>query len=306
MIENLLSVSTQVLILFILIGLGFLCAKKAIFTEASIKNLTNFVLYFVTPCVVIASFHRDFDSALAKKLITCAVVAVFQHGLNILLAHTLIRDKNDGKRIAMQYAVVFSNCGYMALPLQSAILGSEGVFLGAAYICVFNLLCWTYGLVVMSGDIHAFSGKKLILNPGVIGVAVGLVLFLTPLKLPAILLEPVNHLSALNTPLPMVIIGFYLAQITSFKFLKDPQIVFTMLLRLVITPAIGFVIMKLCHLDSAVITSMVIASCAPCAANTTMFSAKYNRDTQTAVTLVTMSTLFSIITMPLLVSFAMQ
>lgn len=306
MIENLLAVSTQVLILFILIGLGFLCAKKVIFTEASIKNLTNFILYFVTPCVVIASFHRDFDAALAKKLITCAIVAVIQHGLNILLAHTLIHDKDKGKQIAMQYAVVFSNCGYMALPLQNAILGSEGVFLGAAYICIFNLLTWTYGLVVMSGDRHAFSGKKLVLNPGVIGVGIGLILFLTPLKLPAVLLSPVNHLAALNTPLPMVIIGFYLAQITSFKFLKDPKIVLSLLLRLVVTPLLGFFLMKLCHLDTAVVTSMVIASCAPCAANTTMFSAKYNRDTKTAVTLVTMSTLFSILTTPLLVSFAMQ
>lgn len=305
MLQSLLAVSTQVFILFILIGLGTFCAKKAIFTDSSIKAVTNFVLYFVTPCVVIAAFHRDFDPNLAKKLVTCVIVAAFQHTLNILLAHTLLHDKNKAREVVMRYSVVFSNCGYMALPLQNAILGSEGVFLGSAYICIFNILTWTYGLIVMSGDRHAVTGKKIFLNPGVIGVTVGLVLFLTPLKLPQILLSPVTHLSNLNTPIPMVIIGFYLAQVQNLKILKDPKIILSLLLRLVITPLVGFALMKLCGLDKTVIAAMVIASCAPGAANTTMFAAKYDRDTEVAVTLVTMSTLLSIITTPVIVSLAL-
>ena len=85
-----------------------------------------------------------------------------------LQSNGAVKDKEEARRRVLQFATVFSNCGYMALPLQSAILGQTGVFYGAAYIAVFNLVNWTYGLFLMGGSEVKFSIKKILINPGVI------------------------------------------------------------------------------------------------------------------------------------------
>ncbi len=302
MLNNLISVSSQVGILFILIATGFICAKKKVFTDESIKSLTGFILYVVTPCVIIASFHREFDSSMLHKLIQCALLAFGIHFINIIIAHSVIRSKDFDKKIVLQYGTVFSNCGYMALPLQNAILGSEGVFLGATFICVFNLLTWTYGLVLMSGETKNLSAKKIILNPGILGVLIGLIFFVSPVKLPPVLLSPVNHLAALNTPLPMIVIGFYLSKISSPEILKNFSFCIAILFRLIICPLIALFILKLLNVNPFVSTVVIISASAPGAANTTMFAAMFNRDTKVAGAFVALSTLFSIITMPLIIS----
>lgn len=302
MLNNLISVSSQVVILFILIGTGFICAKKRIFIDESIKCLTGFILYIVTPCVIISSFHREFNSTMAQKLIQCSLLAFGVHFINILLSHTFIRSKDSDKKIVLQYGTVFSNCGYMALPLQNAILGSEGVFLGASFICVFNLLTWTYGLVLMSGDKKNISVKKIIFNPGILGVLFGLLIFIFSIKLPVVILSPVNHLAALNTPLPMIVIGFYLSKISSLKILKDFFLCIAIIFRLLICPALALLMLKLFKADPFVSTVVIIAASAPGAANTTMFAAMFNRDTKIAGAFVALSTLFSIITMPFIIS----
>lgn len=300
-----MTVATQVAVLFILISIGFICAKKSILDEYTIKHLTNFILYFVTPTVVINSFNREYDPLLVKKLIISAICAAALHFLSILLSYLLIHDKDKAKQAVLRYGIIFSNCGYMALPLQNAILGTEGVFLGTAYIAVFNLLTWTYGLVLMSGKMSEINIKKVFLNPGIIGITVGLIIFLSPIKLPAIIASPVVHLSNLNTPLPMIIIGFYLAQITSFAVLKDLKLVLGIFLRLVLCPLAALTLLYLCGIRDNILPAMVIAISAPTAANTTMFAAKYEKDTQTAVTMVAIGTLFSIFTIPLIASAAL-
>lgn len=299
------AVAAQVAVLFILIAIGYLCSKKGIFDEHTIKHLTHFILYFVTPTVVINSFNREFDPLLVRKLGISALCALGLHLLNILISYAVIHDKDQAKKAVLRYGIIFSNCGYMALPLQNALLGTEGVFLGTAYIAVFNLLTWTYGLVLMSGSVKEISIKKIFINPGIIGITVGLIIFLTPLKLPAIIASPIVHLSNLNTPLPMMIIGFYLAQITSLTVLKEGKLVLGIFTRLILCPLAGLGIMYLLGIRSNVLPAMVIAVSAPTAANTTMFAAKYEKDTQASVTMVAISTLFSIITMPLIVSGAL-
>ena len=306
MFSSLTSVATQVAVLFILIGIGFLCSKKDIFDEHTVKHITHFILFFVTPTVIINSFNREYDPLLVKKLLVSAGCAVTAHVLAIVLSYILIHDKEQAKRAVLRYGIIFSNCGYMALPLQNAILGTEGVFLGTAYIGVFNLITWTYGLVLMSGSLKEINIRKVFINPGIIGIAAGLLVFLTPFKLPVILASPIQHLANLNTPLPMFIIGFYLAQIKSFAVLKDPKLLLGIAMRLILCPLAVMGVMFLLGIRDNILPCMVIASSAPTAANTTMFAAKYEKDTQISVTMVAMSTLFSIITMPVLVTLAMS
>ena len=304
MLENFLMVGQQVLILFILIVVGVICGKVQFLTRNTAKHLTNIVLYFVTPCVVIDAFQRDFEPELLTNLGITALCAVLIHAVSIVIAYLVFRDKDISRRCVLRFGTVFSNCGFMSIPLQAALLGADGVFYGAAFVAVFNLILWSYGLLTMSGDKKTLSPKHLLLNPGVIGVAAGMVLFLFSVHLTEVLSMPVSYMAALNTPLPMIIIGFYLSRTNLREALRDKKAYAAIALRLVAIPLLALFFMYLFQIRGVVLVACVIAAAAPIAAATTMFAAKFDRDTSLSVNLVSLSTLFSLATMPLIVGLA--
>lgn len=301
MLENFITVGQQVLILFILIGVGVICGKARFLSPNSAKHLTNIVLYFVTPCVVVDAFQRDFDPALLQNLGITALCAVLIHALSVVLVTLIFRDKDDSRRCVLRFGTVFSNCGFMSIPLQAALLGADGVFYGAAFVAIFNLVLWSYGLLVMSGDKKNLSPKHLLLNPGVIGVVAGFFLFMFSVHLPEVLSAPISYMASLNTPLPMIIIGFYLSRTNLLAALKDKRAYAAIVLRLAAIPLLTLFLMFAFGVRGVVLVACVIAASAPVAAATTMFAAKFDRDTSLSVNLVSLSTLFSIVTMPLIV-----
>ena len=305
MFSGILTVGHQVLILFFMIMTGFVCTKRNFFTEDCISGIAKFVLYTVTPCVIINSFHREFNAEMLKNLGIACAASFFVHGAGILFSRLLIHDKDYSRECVLRFGVTFANCGYMALPLQQSLLGDDGVFYGATCVAVYNIVNWTYGLFLMGGKESRISVKKIFLSPGIIGVGLGLVFFLTPLTIPSIPLTAIRSFAALNTPLPMVIIGYYLAGITTLKVLKDKKLVLAIVLRLIVVPLFSILAFKLFGLTGIVLCSVVIAASAPCAANTVMFSVMYKRDNKLAVTMVAVATLFAIFTMPMIVSIVM-
>lgn len=304
LLENFIMIAQQVLVLFILIAVGFACGKKGILTDASSKKITDIVLYVVTPCVMISAFQRDFSMELLGSILITALCAAAIIAATIFIAKLVFRDKNESRKKVLQFSTVFSNCGFMSLPLQKAILGDDGWFYGSIFVAVFNVIVWTYGLVMMSGDKKQLSIKKLAFNPGIVGVIVALIIFVLSIKLPYIVSQPIDYLAALNTPLPMLVIGFYLSQADFKKAFTDAGAYLAMLVRLVVVPLLSMAVMWLLGVDKTIIIACVIASAAPTAATTTMFAAKYDRDVELSVSVVASTTLVSIITMPLVVALA--
>lgn len=302
--DNFIAIAQQVLVLFILIGVGFGCGKKGVLNEQVSKKLTDIVLYVVTPCVMVSAFQRPFSWELLGKVGIAALTASVIMGVSVLLARLTIRDKSESRRKVLQFSVIFSNCGFMSLPLQKALLGDDGWFFGSIFVAVFNVFCWTYGLADMSGNIKLLSVKKLALNPGIIGVIAATILFVCQIHLPEFILAPVTHLANLNTPVPMLIIGFYLSGVKFRQAFSDKGTYLALLLRLAVIPlAVAFVMASL-RLDPKMTVAFTIASSAPTAATTTMFAAKFNRDVKLSVGTVAATTLASIITMPPVVSLA--
>ena len=303
MLQEFFTVGEQVAILFLLIGIGALCAKTRLLDEKAVKAMANLVLYVATPAVIIKSCIREFDPNLLWGFLTVVAVAAVNHGLLILAAHLFFRGKEENRRRVFRCALVFSNAGYMAIPLQQAILGDTGVFYCAAYVIVFNVFLWTYGLMEMSGQ-RKLSAKQILFNPGVLGVAVGLVLFLLPISVPTMLTDAVNHLAVLNTPLPMLIIGYYLAQTNLLKALRDRASWLCMVLRLVGIPLLALGLLLLCGVRGDLLTACMICISTPVATSNAMFSARHERDTGLAVNLVSVSTLLSVVTLPVMVALA--
>lgn len=301
MLTSFYDVGTQVVVLFVLIAVGVLLTKLKLITEKGSRSMTDVVLYAVTPCVIVNAFQREYQPQMLSGLLTALLAAFLSMGVSVLLAELLYRKKEIPRGVVLKFAVVFSNCGFMALPLQQAILGDDGVFYGAAFVAMFNIFMWTYGLLTMSRKADLRSALKAVVNPGIIGTVIGLFLFVFSVPLPAVILSPVKMLAALNTPVPMLVIGYHLAHADLKRVLTDKGAYFAMALRLLIIPLAVMGVMVALHIDATVTTSTVIAVSAPVAAFTTMMAVKYGRDTELAAGIVSASALFSLITMPLVV-----
>ena len=239
-----------------------------------------------------------------------ALAACFAHLLGIALAR-FVRDGDESRERTLRFAVIFSNAGFMGIPLQQAVLGADGVFYGGVFVGVFNLFCWTYGLCLMSGSRDIVRPLRLLTNPGLVGIVLALVLFFGSVRLPAPLAEPVKMLADLNTPVAMIVIGYFLAGARMRTVLMMPKALFVMGLRLLMVPFLVLLVVWCVAsgcpavADAKMLTAVVIAASAPVAALTSVFSATYGRDTALAAGVVAFSTLLSILTMPIIVGLAL-
>lgn len=299
-----IGVFTQVVILLLLMLLGVILTKAKALTEDGVKSINEVVLLLVTPCVIIKSFTREFEVALLKKLLISFLIAFVVHIFFIVLSHILIHSKDKADQRVIQFGTIFSNCGFMSLPLQQALLGDDGVFFGSSFVAIFNIFIWSYGIIVMSGDKKNLTAKKMIINPGQIGVIIGLIVFLTSLPIPKIIFEPISYIAALNTPLPMLIIGYYLANSKFLGGLKNAKCLLGIGLRLIAFPLLALGAMYACGIRGTVLVSSIISCSAPTAAITTMFASKFGGNTSLSVSMVSLSTILSILTMPVIITLA--
>ncbi|MBQ7522832.1 MAG: AEC family transporter, partial [Clostridia bacterium] len=282
--------------------IGYLCGKVGFLDKHTTKKITDIVLYVVTPCVIIHAYQMEYKPSILVNLGITALCAIGVHLLSVVIVGIVFRKMPDNKREVLKFGSVFSNCGFMSFPLQQAILGNEGILYGAAFVGVFNLFVWSYGVVCMSGDRKNFSMKKIMFNPGILGVFIALLLFLFSVKLPAIISSPVGYLANLNTPLPMLIIGYYLSQTKLTDGLKDKYAWLAAVIRLIVIPVISIGTMILLNIKDITLITVAISVSAPVAATTTMFATKFDKNTALSVNLVSLSTVLSIITMSCIVA----
>jgi len=231
-----------------------------------------------------------------KGLLLTCIFGFASHILAILVANLAIHDKDRASELIMRFGVIFGNCGFMSLPIQRAILGDDGVFYGAVFIAVFNVVLWTYGLKTISEGTEKITVRKLLLNPGIIGMVLGLLVFLTGFRFPDIVEQPIEYIADLNTPIPMFIIGYYLGNLHWKDLTSNKKQYIAILLRTIGVPFLTMAIMLPFHIDPVVFIAVTIASCSPVAAKAAMFATKYDKNPQLGSEMVSVSTLMSLIT----------
>ena len=304
MLASLSFVGTQVLILFIIMALGVLCRKLRLLNDESVKGLSDLMLYLITPCMMLKAFQQSFDLALLRGfLITAAATAVL-YAAEIGLAVLLLRDRDEARKRVLRFGAVFSNCGYMALPLLQSLWGSEAVLYGAAFNAVHVFYLWTYGLSLMNGGKERVSLKKAVVNPGTLSTLLGLLLFFCGIQLPTLIARPVEYLAAMNAPIPMLIIGYYLAGMDLRTVLRTRGEYVMLALRLVVVPLLMLGGLWICGVRGVILTTNVVCISAPVATIGTMFATKYDADPTLSAGMVAVSTVLSVLTMTLVVGFA--
>lgn len=303
MLENALTVATQVFILFILIGVGLYAAKARMINETGIKQLTNLLLVIIMPAVIIRSFQTPYNPELLRGLLIALVSSLAAHVAGALLARLVFRNQEAMRNKVLRFSVVFSNCGFMCIPLLDIILGDRGVLYGSVYIAVFNVAQWTYGVRLMTGKRQEINFMRALVNPGTVAIAVALPLYLLGVTLPEIPLTVISYLAAINSPLAMIIIGVQLAGISFASLFADWQVSLASLLRLIIVPVLILFVLHLVPLplDRTLILACLIPAAAPTAAGASLFATRHDQDTLLAGRTIALSTLLSIVTIPALI-----
>lgn len=294
-----LSVILEVAVILLLILVGYFTVKKGMFTKESLGSITSFLLYIITPCLIVSSFLSAESGKLdGWTLLLAVVLPALSIVISIAVSYLFFRREPLGRRRVLRFSTVFCNVGFMGIPLVEGIVGSEGVLYGSFFIAVFNIFCWTYGYVMMGGG--KVRLKALLLNPGVIGIVIGLPLYLLDVPVPALFVEPVELISALNTPLAMIVVGGYIAQVKLRAFVSDLAVYKMAVLRLVVAPLLYLALVWLLRPDETLLMSTVIQAATPVAANCVLFAVQFGSDAELASKSVAVSTALSVVTIPLL------
>ena len=303
--SNLQTVAIQVLILYLIAGIGFAADKTKIFVRADASKLVDLIFNMILPFAIIYSFlsmerTREHVVGLAVSFL----LAFLTHGLGIGISALCFRKKSLAQRGIYHYAMVFSNAAFLALPLAQSVVGEEGVFYSSCYVAVFNILAFTYGIREISGRSAKIQVKDLFLNPGSISVIIGVPLFLLQLQLPDFLMDTIARVGACNSPMAMIVFGTFFANCNFKNIFAKKEVYFVSLIRLIVVPLIMLFVFKLVGVEGNMRTALVISASAPVATNTAMYAAKYNNDTALSSELVAQTSILSVVTMPVIVALA--
>ena len=285
--------------MFIILAIGAGCGIKGIISKEGTKQLSTVELMIVNPFLIFMSYQAEYSSELLGGLLWAFGLAAVSFAAAILLTTFVIRPSREDYDIE-RFASVYSNCGFIGIPLINGIYGSEGVLYLTAYITLFNLLVWTHGYMVMKGQRDFSAFVKALRNPSVIAVVVGLICYLTGLRLPEIPSASFEAVASLNTPLAMLIAGAAVSQTSISKAFKNSGLYLVTVMKLLVVPVLCLGIMKLFPAPAMVVTVIVIAAACPTATTGTMFAVLFNKKPQRCSEYFAVTTVLSGLTLPLI------
>lgn len=300
----------QVLVMFLLIGVGFFCVKRNIISEKGSKQLSDLLIYIVVPCLAIDVYQVDMDTGIIKGIILAFGLAIFSHILAIVVAKLLFRKREDPRYRVERFAAVYSNAGFMGLPLVQATMGDEGVIFATAYLATFNLFAFSLGAMELQGEGHRPKVRSILLHPGIWSVIVGVLLFCFQIHLPNPIGPAIKYVASMNTPLGMMACGAFIAGTKLKGMFRNKGMYGVCAVRLLLIPLLLILIYKPAGVmhwfegaEMVVIINLITASC-PTAAMASIMSKQYNQDAAYGGQLVAVTTILSIVTLPLVVMVA--
>lgn len=293
------TVLGKIISIFIIMVVGIICYKMNIIDRYAKDKLSQLSTWIVCPMIIFMSFQMEYDAELLKKMLIVFGLALFSYVISIVLANLFLREKEGYDHAVERFGVIFTNCGFIGIPLGSAIFGNIGVIYATLFVAAFHVFCWTYGISLL--DKGKFQLKKLI-NPCLVAVVLGILLFIFQIKVPENIAYALNSISNMNTPLAMLISGVVLAQLDlkeTFQKLVKGRLLFVVLLRNLISPAILALLIRFLPIDEQMRIVCAMTAACPTGSFTITLSILYGRDDTYGTEILCMSTLLSIISIPL-------
>ncbi|WP_334352271.1 AEC family transporter [Companilactobacillus sp. HBUAS56257] len=288
----------QIILMFGLMLIGVLINKLKFMHAQTSNDLTNVLLYVVSPCLIINAFEQPYSNDRIKQFLLAIIGVFLLYIIEIIIAKLVfghLKDENL-KRIA-QYGSIYSNAGFMGIPLISSLFGAKGVFFAVVSLAAFNIFSWTQGISLFKGE--KTDWKSILLNPNIIAIVLGALLFIFSIQIPNIPNQIIKYVGSVNTPLSMIVIGNSLANIKFTKDMLNKEIGLTILLRNLIFPIIGIFLLKLVGVTGiAFYTTIIMAAC-PVAGLVVLFTLQAHGDAAPAISAMSLSTILCLVTIPL-------
>lgn len=292
----------QMIILIIVMMTGLLASKLDIIKGEAVKKLTSLVVNITNPCFILSSVIGD-EVVDKSELLLMTGISISMFGVLIIIAVFLpdilhIPKKSYGVYRAM---LVFNNLGFMGAPIISGIYGSKALLLLVTFILPFNILIYTYGVVVIKDDEHnnGFRWNN-ILNPGVIAAVMAIFIYLLQLKIPYILSDSIQLIGNITAPMSMMIIGASFADINFKKIISDYKLMIFTVIKLVIIPVISILVLKMFVNNPMILGVCAVTMTVPVGSMVPMLATIYGGDYELGSIGVAVTTLVSVITMPVI------
>lgn len=289
----------QVLSMFVMLTVGYIAYRTKLVTKEGVGDLSRVVMYIASPAVMMASFLQPFDGTHLVNAGICVVLSIIVLAICALVAHVAY-GKNDP---IAQFGVIFSNTGFVGIPLVQQVLGQSYVFYVTVCIAVLTFLIWTYGVYLVTGNTKEISLKKVFTNPAVVTLFIGFAFFLFSVPVPDFISGSLDTLGEVNTGLAMVVLGCYLAQTRLSLIVRDLRAYRVSVLRLIVAPLLTLLLLWL--VPSALVPSdikmvVLITFSTPIGAMVAMLSQKYGANYEYGAGIVSLSTLLSLVSMPII------
>jgi len=290
----------QVLMLFIIMAVGFLSGKTNVIDGESNKKLSELLLFITAPCLTITSFNLKFSHEMLYNIGIILLFSVVIHVFAIIIGQFLYCKYPQNVKSVLKFTTIYSNCGFMGFPVLESFYGKEGIFYGSIYVAVFNLFLWTNGIMIFTGKKDIKTLKKVLLNPGIIAVFLGMLIFVFSIDIPHPIYKAVDLIGSMTVPLSMIIVGVRLSTTNFKKLFSGTAMYYALIMRLIVIPIIVMIALKAIGLDDKLLTICTMLVAMPAAANTVMMAELYGGDADLASRIVAVTTLLSIMTIPLI------
>lgn len=285
--------------MFLLVAIGVVLRRKGVLPEQGKVILTDLVLGVVLPCNIINSFRMEFSFDVLKRFAIILTVACLIQVVSMFLANTLYRKFQGKQKKVLKYATVVSNAGFMGNPIAEGVFGAEGLMFASVYLIPQRIVMWSAGLSYFteSGSKKELV-KKVVTHPCIVAVYCGLILLITQLPLPEFLGGTIKSVGSCTTPLSMILIGTILAEVDSKTIFSKTVFAYTGV-RLILIPLLTLIGCRLFHIDSLITGVSVLLAGMPAGSSTAILAAKYDGDYKFATKCVVVSTVLSLITIPI-------
>lgn len=291
----------QICIMFLLIAVGMFLVKKGYLSEQGGKDLGAVLLRVVIPCVILKSYITEYTAERAMDLAVSAAMALLALFVAMVISFLVF----GTKRSIENFGASFCNVGFIGIPLVQAVLGEGAVFYLASFIALLNLLQWTYGVFIMTGDRETIRIKTIVTNPVVLSFFGGLLLFFLRIPVPQVIVSTLSSIGSMNTPLAMIILGTYLAKMNFREMFMVKSAYVCTALRLILIPAATLLVLSLIPGVKTEIKQVILIACGtPVGSNIAIFAKQYEKDYKLSVVTVCLSTICCIVTVPVFYMFA--
>ena len=298
MLDRFSVVLFQVVTLFIMMGVGFAMGKFKLITQKGTSEMSSILINVACPALILNTFQIDWDIPFLKTIGSGFLAMLGCYILFALVVRFFFRKQEEGSRVCLQFGSMYGNVGFMGIPLITAVLGGGNVIFAVLGVAVFDLMIFTHGAVMMGGR-KAVSAKTILTNMVLIAIVLGIVFMLLRIRFPEPLYNALNYLGSLNTPLSMLVIGAQLSRADLSKIFSQPIFYGTVAIKHILLPIITALVLLPFHLDKTFYIAIVILFATPVAGFTSIFAERYDRNVGYAAQLVSLSTLLSVLTLPL-------